>query len=200
MATVNHSIVAVYKNNSAANCAINRLVFSGFSKTNISFVGRDFYDDEQATAYGYSEFQLQSRVELAAFCSDIHGVLLDPSSVYIPGVGLFLVAGPLVRWIMNAREDGISIHGVGMIGVGLCSLGIPRDSVKQYEVALSARKPIVITCGTEMEINHARNVINQGSHETLSEHPLSVMAGLHVMQGQPQKSIRIVSWPLMTDQ
>jgi hypothetical protein len=187
MAAVNYSMVVVYKNNSAADGAINNLVFSGFNKRNISFIGRDILADEQAAEYGHAEFRLQNQVEMVAFCSGIHGVLIDPSSVFIPGAGLFLVAGPLVGWITEAREGGVSVDGVGMIGVGLCCLGIPKDSVKRYEAALSARKPIVITCGTAAEINHAKGVIYQGSHEMLFEHQLSVMAGRNILQGHSSR-------------
>ena len=44
-----------------------------------------------------------------------------------------LVAGPLVAWIAGALD--VVAGGVSAIGTGLIGMGIPKDSVVQYELA-----------------------------------------------------------------
>jgi meiotically up-regulated gene 157 (Mug157) protein len=52
------------------------------------------------------------------------------------------------------------------LGDALASIGIPHDSVIQYETALKANKFIVIVHGTLDEVEKAKNVSVQNKAET----------------------------------
>ena len=66
----------------------------------------------------------------------------------IPGIGPILVAGPLVAWIIAGLEGAAVVGGVSAIGAGLASIGIPKDSVLKYEVALKTDKFLLVVHGT----------------------------------------------------
>ncbi len=53
----------------------------------------------------------------------------------IPGLWPILVAGPLVAWLVAGLEGAAVVGGVSGIGAGLASIGIPHDSIVEYEVA-----------------------------------------------------------------
>ena len=62
------------------------------------------------------------------------------------------------------------VGGLSAIGAGLYSLGIPKDSILQYETALKSGKFVVIAHGSAGETTHAREIINRTNPETLEEH------------------------------
>ena len=50
------------------------------------------------------------------------------------------------------------------------SLGIPKDSILQYETALKTDKFLLIAHGSLDEITHAKEILNRTKPETLEHH------------------------------
>lgn len=88
----------------------------------------------------------------------------------IPGIGPVLVAGPLVAWIVGALEGAVVVGGLSALGAGLYSIGIPKDSVVKYELALKSDKFLVLAHGTADEVAKAKDIMQ-------STRPVEV--GLH---------------------
>lgn len=70
-----------------------------------------------------------------------------------------LVAGPLVAWIVGALEGAAVVGGVSAIGAGLIGIGIPKDSVVQYELAIKTDKFLLMVHGTAPDVEKARSII-----------------------------------------
>jgi hypothetical protein len=85
-------------------------------------------------------------------------------------LGPLLVAGPLVSWIVGALEGAIVVGGLSAIGAGLYSLGIPKDSILQYETAIKAGKFVLIAHGSMDDITNAKEILNRTKPETLVHH------------------------------
>jgi hypothetical protein len=100
-------------------------------------------------------------------------MLFGSAFFLIPGVGPLLVAGPLGGWILGALEGAVVVGGLSAIGAGLYSLGIPKNSILQYETALRTGKFVLIAHGTQEETTRARQIINRTSPEALEEHQSS---------------------------
>ena len=77
----------------------------------------------------------------------------------IPGLGPVLVAGPLVAWIVGALEGAVVVGGLGAVGAGLYSIGIPKDSVVKYETAIKSDKFLVLAHGTANEVAKAKDIM-----------------------------------------
>ena len=77
----------------------------------------------------------------------------------IPGIGPVLAARPVVAWIVGALEGAAIVGGVSALGAGLYSIGIPKDSVVQYELAIKTDKFLLIVHGTASEVEKARDII-----------------------------------------
>jgi hypothetical protein len=56
------------------------------------------------------------------------------------------------------------------------SIGIPKDSVLKYEVALKADKYLLIVHGTQAEVARARDVIARTKHSNYAVHGETVFA------------------------
>ena len=54
--------------------------------------------------------------------------------------------------------------GLGAIGGGLASIGIPADSIVEYETALKTDKFLLIVHGTPENVEKAKHIIDAGKH------------------------------------
>lgn len=94
-------------------------------------------------------------------------MLFGSAFFIIPGIGPLLVAGPLVAWIVGALEGAVVVGGLSVFGAGLYSIGIPKDSVVNYELAIKTDKYLLMAHGTAVEVDKAKTIME-------STHPLSV--------------------------
>ena len=69
------------------------------------------------------------------------------------------MAGPLVAWIVAGLEGAVVFGGVSAVGAGLVSIGIPKDSVIKYDVALKTDKYLLIVHGTPDAVEKAKDII-----------------------------------------
>jgi hypothetical protein len=97
--------------------------------------------------------------KMGAFWGGFWGLLFGSAFFAIPGIGPVLVAGPLVGWIVGALEGAAFVGGVSAIGAGLIGIGIPKDSVLKYELALKTDKFLLMVHSTASEVEKARSVI-----------------------------------------
>jgi hypothetical protein len=81
-------------------------------------------------------------------------------------LGPILAAGPLVAWIIGALEGAVVVGGFSALGAGLCSIGIPKDSIVKYETALKSDKFLLLAHGPA-EVANARDILQ-------TTHPLEV--------------------------
>jgi hypothetical protein len=94
-----------------------------------------------------------------AFWGGFWGLLFGSAFFAIPGLGPVLVAGPLVAWIVGALEGAVVVGGLSAIGAGLYSIGIPKDSIIEYETALKSDKFLLLAHGTPEEVEQARRIM-----------------------------------------
>jgi hypothetical protein len=108
--------------------------------------------------------------KMGAFWGGLWGFLFGSAFFFIPGIGPLVVAGPLVSWIVGALEGAVVVGGLSALGAGLYSLGIPKDSILQYETALKTDKFLLIAHGSEDEIIRAKGILGRTNPETLQHH------------------------------
>ena len=168
--TKNNSVVAIYASHAEAEAAVKELQISGFDMKKLSIVGRDYHTDEHVVGYYNAGDRMKYWGKAGAFWGGIWGLLVGSAFFMVPGVGPLLVAGPLVGWIVGALEGAVLVGGVSAVGAGLYSLGIPKNSILQYETAIKTGKFVLIAHGTAEEATRAREVIARTNPEALVEH------------------------------
>ncbi|MEP7153852.1 MAG: hypothetical protein ABI856_19275 [Nitrospira sp.] len=62
------------------------------------------------------------------------------------------------------------------IGAGLYSIGIPKDSVLDYETALKSNKFILLAHGTAEETAQARSILHTTRPQSLKTHATAAEA------------------------
>lgn len=166
----NNSIVAVYPSHTAAEAAIKELQQSGFDLKKLSIVGRGQHTDEHVIGYYNAGERMKYWGKMGAFWGGVWGMLFGSAFFFIPGVGPLLVAGPLVAWIVGALEGAVVVGGLSVVGAGLFSLGIPKDSILRYETALKTDKFVLIAHGSMDETAQAKEILERTNPETLQHH------------------------------
>jgi hypothetical protein len=81
-----------------------------------------------------------------------------------------------VAWIIAGLEGAVVVGGVTALGAGLVSVGIPKDSVLKYEVALKTDKYLLVVHGTEDAVTNAKNIISGTEHSSYTVHVEKVFA------------------------
>ncbi len=157
--TERNAVVAVYGTHTGAEKAIKDLQRAGIDMHTLSIIGKDSHTDEHVVGYYNTGDRMKRWGKTGAFWGGFWGLLFGSAFFAIPGIGPVLVAGPLVAWIVGALEGAAVVGGLSVIGAGLYGLGIPKDSVLQYETALKTDKFLLMVHGTAPEVEKARGII-----------------------------------------
>ena len=171
----NNSIVTVYPSHGAAEAAVKELQLAGFDMKQLSIVGRDYHTDEQVVGYYNAGDHMKAWGRTGAFWGGIWGLLFGSAFFFIPGVGPLFMAGPLVGWILGGLEGAVVVGGLSALGAGLFSMGIPRDSVLQYETAIKTGKFVLIAHGSAADTANAKDILNRTKPESLVHHEPSLV-------------------------
>ena len=163
------SVVAIYATHDRAEEAVKELQRGGVDMKTLSIVGKDTHTDEHAVGYYNAGDRMKYWGKMGAFWGGFWGLLFGSAFFVIPGIGPLLVAGPLVAWIVGALEGAVVVGGLSAFGAGLFSIGIPKDSIVNYELALKTDKYLLMVHGTVSEVAKARSIID-GTHPISSAH------------------------------
>jgi hypothetical protein len=166
----NNSVVAIFKSHVEAEAAVKELQQAGFDMKKLSIVGLDYQTDEQVVGYYNTGDRMKYWGKLGAFWGGFWGLLFGSAFFLVPGVGPLVMAGPIVGWILGALEGAVVVGGLSALGAALYSLGIPKDSILEYETALKSGKYVVIAHGSAAETAQAREVIERIHPEALESH------------------------------
>jgi hypothetical protein len=154
------SAVAVYQSHEQASAAVAVLRKAGIDVSKISIVGKDYHTEEHVTGYYNTGDRMKYWGQLGAFWGGFWGLLLGAGFFAVPGIGPVLVAGPFLAFIVSGLEGAVVAGGLSVIGAALYSLGIPKDSVLRYEVAIKSDQFLVIVQGTDEEVAKAREALH----------------------------------------
>jgi hypothetical protein len=170
--TDTNAVIAVYETHSEAENAVKELQRSGFDMKKLSVVGKDFHTDEHVVGYYNAGDRMKYWGKTGAFWGGLWGMLFGAAFFWVPGVGPLLVAGPLAAWIVGALEGAVVVGGLSAFGAGLYSIGIPKNSVVQYETALKTDKYLLVAHGTAAEAAKATEILNTTEPSEVNQHTL----------------------------
>ena len=168
--TIQNAVVAIYGTHVEAEEAVKKLQQGGIDMKALSIIGKDTHTDEHAVGYYNTGDRMKYWGKAGAFWGGFWGMLFGSAFFVIPGIGPLLVAGPLVAWIVGALEGAVVVGGLSAVGAGLYSIGIPKDSVIQYEMDLKTDKYLLMVHGTAAEVVKARGIIESTRPDRVKMH------------------------------
>ena len=175
MINQNHAAVGIFSSHEFAENAVKELQHTGYDMKKLSIVGKDYDTEETVIGYYNTGDRMATWGKFGLFWGMIWGLLFGSAFLIIPGIGPVMVGGPLVSWIIGVIETTVIVGSLSALGGALASIGIPQDSIVQYETAIKANKFVLIVHGTEQEIATAKNILiaNQAdvanTHQTVAD-------------------------------
>jgi uncharacterized membrane protein len=165
-----NAVVGIYNSHTEAEASIKELQRSGFDMKRLSIVGKDYHTEEHVVGYYNVGDRMKVWGSLGAFWGGFWGLLFGSAFFFVPGIGPLIVFGPLVGWIAGALEGAVVIGGLSALGAALYSIGIPRNSVMQYETALKSNKFLIVAHGTADEVTKAKGVLETSGAAQIAVH------------------------------
>jgi Heat induced stress protein YflT domain len=162
--------VATFASHEEAEKSVKDLQQAGFDMKKLSIMGKDYHSEEHVVGYYNAGDRMKAWGKLGAFWGGLWGILMGAAFFVVPGLGPIAVAGPLVAAVVGGLEGAVVVGGLSAIGAGLYSVGIPKDSVLQYETALKAGKFLLIAHGSKDELERACSVLAVHKPEALETH------------------------------
>jgi hypothetical protein len=153
------TVIAVFHDHSAAETAIKKLTSAGFEMKNLSVVGKGYHTDEKVVGFYSTGDRVKFWGARGAFWGGFWGLFLGGIFMTIPVVGHVVVLGYLAAVLISGVEGAVVVGGLSALGAGLYSIGIPKDSVIQYETALKTDNFLVMARGPTAEVVRAKTIL-----------------------------------------
>lgn len=168
--------VAVYSTHDVAEEAVRQLSKEGFDMKKLSIIGQDYHSEERPIGFFNSGDQMWSWGKFGAFWGAIWGLMFGSALMFIPGIGHVMLGGYIIGALQGAFFGG----AFGVIGGALTSLGIPENSVVQYEKDIKAGSFLLIAHGSEEEVKNAKSILSSTPTTRLDSYSTDkVLAGHH---------------------
>ena len=126
---------------------------------NLSVVGKGYHSEEKVVGFYNSGDRIKFWGSRGAFWGGFWGLFFGGLFLTVPAVGGVVVLGYLGTVIASAIETAVLTGAISAIGAALYSIGIPKDSVIQYEAAIKADGFLVMAHGTAAEITQAKAIL-----------------------------------------
>lgn len=152
--------VAICDSHEKAEKVVKELQESGFDMKKLSIVGKDYHEEDKVIGFYNTGDRMKNWGSAGAFWGGIWGFVFGAGFFLIPGLGPVMLAGPIVSSLVGGLEGAVVVGGLSALGGALFGIGIPKDSVLQYETALKADKFLVIAHGNSEELEKAKNIMS----------------------------------------
>lgn len=169
----NTAVFGIFATRMQGEKAIQDLKDAGFRNTDISYLvpenigSKDLATDKETKA---SEGTAVGGVS-GATIGGILGWLVGAGSIAIPGLGLFVAAGPIMAALAGAGAGG----AIGGASGSLIGAGIPEYVVKRYTGLVKEGKVLIsVHCDSNAWVENAKTVLkNAGASEVDSTSEVS---------------------------
>jgi len=165
------AVIAVFADHQAAETAIKKLTSAGFDMKNLSVVGKGYHTEEKVVGFYTAGDRVKFWGTRGVFWGGLWGLFFGGLFLTVPVVGHVVVLGYLAAIAIGAVENAAVVGGVSAIGAALYSLGVPKDSVIQYEAAVKADSFLVMAHGPAGEMTRAKAVLGTANPTSLDLHP-----------------------------
>jgi uncharacterized protein (TIGR02271 family) len=150
--------VGYFHDRAAADAAYDDLMKNGFSRDEISIMGRGreggagLADDHDGDHVGAGE---------GAAVGGITGLLLGAAAMLIPGIGPIVAVGPLAAGLAGAVTGGVTGAVVGGVVGALEDAGVDHDTASYYDERFKKGGYLLTVRANDMEYDKARMILER---------------------------------------
>ena len=164
------AVVAVFANHRDAETAVRKLASDGFDMTHFSIVGKGYHTDEKVVGFYTTGDRIKLWGKNGALWGGLWSLFFGGVFLTIPVIGHVMILGHLAAMVIAALEGAVLIGGLSALGAALFSIGIPKDSIIEYEEAVKVDNYLVVAHGTTEEMTKAKVVLNTANPTRVDLH------------------------------
>jgi hypothetical protein len=164
------TVIAVFADHRAAESAVKKLTAAGLEMKTLSVVGKGYHSEEKVVGFYTTGDRVKFWGGRGAFWGSLWGMFFGGLFLTIPIVGHVIVLGYLGAVVISAIESAVVVGGASALGAALYSIGVPKDSVIQYETAVKADNFLVMAHGTTDEMARAKTIFGTANPSRVELH------------------------------
>ena len=153
--------------------------------THFSIVGQGFHSEEKVVGF----YNIGDRIKFwgknGAFWGGLWSLFFGGIFLTIPMVGPVMVLGHLAAMVVAAVEGAILFGGLSALGAALFSIGIPKDSVIEYEQAVKTDGFLVVAHGSADEMAKSKAILEASNPTRIDLHENVKAQGSDAASGMP---------------
>lgn len=157
--TKNDAVVAVFSDHNGAEAAIRKLAGGGLDMKHFSIVGKGYHTEETVIGFYNTGDRIKFWGQNGAVWGGLWGLFFGGILMTVSPIGPVMVLGHLAAMVFAAIEGAVIFGGLSALGAAMFSIGIPKDSVIQYEQALKADGFLIVAHGPVEEMARAKSML-----------------------------------------
>ena len=157
--TKKNAIVAVFTGHQAAEAAVRKLAEGGLDIKHFSIVGKGYHSEEKVVGFYNAGDRIMFWGKNGAMWGGLWGLFFGGIMMTIPVVGSVVVLGHLAAMVFAAIEGAVVVGSMGALGAAIFSIGIPENSVIEYEAALKTDAFLIVAHGAVDEMARAKTIL-----------------------------------------
>ena len=168
------SVVAVFPSHLAAEAAVKELTAGGLAMTSLTIVGKGYHTEEKVVGFYNAGDRMRVWGSRGAYWGGLWGLFVGGVFLSAPLIGPVFVLGFLATALISALEGAVVVGGMSALGAALSSIGVPENSVLQYETAIAADSFLVMAHGPADEVAHAKAILSSAGAARLDVHSAGI--------------------------
>jgi hypothetical protein len=162
--------VGTFATHESAEAGIRELSLAGFDVRQLSVIGRGYHVDEQVTGF----YNMGNRIRLwgsrGAFWGGLWSLFFSGVFVTVPLIGPVVALGYLGLIAVSVLEGALVVGGASAIAAVFYGIGIPRNSVLQYEAAITTDAYLVMAHDTPARVAQAKKILETAGASRVDVH------------------------------
>ena len=153
------SVVGVYPTLEAAENAVKKLDAGKFPIQQISVVAKDIQDEKKVHGYVTACDVSKAGAKTGAWMGGLFGALVGAAFIWVPGIGMAIVAGSLSTALLGGVEGAIAGSAMGGILSGLAAWSIDKQHILKYEERVKAGSYLLVAHGSPEQVSLAQSLL-----------------------------------------
>lgn len=164
------AVIAVFPDHASAEAAVQQLGRAGFDIKHLSVVGKGYHVDEQVMGFYNRGDRIRFWGTRGAFWGGLWSLFFGGVVLTLPVVGPVVALGYLAGAIVLALEGAVMVGGFSAIAAALYGLGIPEDTVLEYQTAIETDSFLVMAHDTPDRIAVAKGILEDAQASRVDVH------------------------------
>jgi len=155
-----NACVLLYSSYQDARLAVEKLQAHSFNMKTVSIIARRSAKQQQFFGTPASDEQISFQNIPARLWKSLWELPGGALFFTLADFGALVAAGSIVALLMQEKKDMDINNGFTVLSTALFNMGIPRESISQYEDAVKAEKVLLTVNGIRSDVEQACQILH----------------------------------------